>query len=68
MILDVRLPRGNGVEVLQNIKKDRPNTKVIILTNYPEYRGKCIELGADYFFDKLTEFEKVTEVVKQWPI
>jgi hypothetical protein len=40
---------------------------VIMLTNYPypQYRKKCLGLGADYFFDKSTEFEKVTELFKQ---
>ena len=30
---------------------------------YPQYKNKCFELGADYFFDKATEFEKVKEVI-----
>ena len=25
---------------------------------------KCMALGAEYFFDKATEFEKVTEVIE----
>jgi len=40
---------------------------VIVFTNYPypQYRRKCIDAGADFFFDKSTEFDKVTEVLKQ---
>jgi len=33
---------------------------------YPQYRQKCLAAGADYFFDKATEFEQVAEVLKQW--
>ena len=66
-ILDIRMPRGNGIEALQNIKKNNPALIVIMLTNYPypQYRKKCMKAGADYFFDKSTEFEKVTEVLKE---
>ena len=37
-----------------------------MLTNYPypQYRKKCMNGGADYFFDKSTEFNKITEVLK----
>jgi DNA-binding NarL/FixJ family response regulator len=67
VILDIRMPRGNGIDVLQNIKKNNPSLIVIMLTNYPypQYRKKCMKAGADYFFDKSTEFEKVTEMLKK---
>lgn len=65
-ILDLRMPNGSGAEVLSDIKKLDPPPQVIMLTNYPhpENRKKCIDQGADYFFDKSTEFQKVLSVVK----
>jgi hypothetical protein len=38
-----------------------------MLTNYPypQYRKKCKDAGADFFFDKSTEFDKITEVLKK---
>jgi DNA-binding NarL/FixJ family response regulator len=65
-ILDIRMPNGSGADVLRDIKKLNPTPKVIILTNYPhpENRKKCIERGADYFFDKSTEFKKVVSVLR----
>ena len=65
-ILDVRMPNGSGADVVREIKQLRPTPKVIVLTNYPhpENRKKCIERGADYFFDKSTEFKKVVAVLK----
>jgi len=67
VILDIRMPGKSGIDVLQKIKKATTPPLVIILTNYPypQYRRKCIEAGADFFFDKSTEFDKVTEVLKQ---
>ena len=65
-ILDLRMRKGSGADVLADIKRTSPASKVIMLTNYayPENRKKCIERGADYFFDKSTEFQKVTGVLR----
>ncbi len=67
VILDIRMPGGSGIDVLQQVKKATKPPLVIVLTNYPypQYRRKCIEAGADFFFDKSTEFDKVTAVLKQ---
>jgi len=39
----------------------------MILTHYPyrQYRKKYMDAGADFFFDKSTEFEKVIDVLKK---
>ncbi len=67
VILDLRMPGGNGIDVLTSIKKNSTPPVIIILTNYPypQYRKKCIEAGADYFFDKSTDCEKVLKVLKK---
>ena len=67
-ILDIRMPGGNGFEVLENIKKDKWHPLMIVLTSYPypQYKKKCLDSGADYFFDKSTEFQKVIEVLKKF--
>jgi DNA-binding NarL/FixJ family response regulator len=67
VILDIRMHGGNGIEVLKNIKRDKNSPLVIMLTNYPypQYRKKCKDAGANFFFDKSTEFDKITEVLKK---
>lgn len=67
VILDIGLPRGNGIDLLQKIKKYKPAPIVIIFTlySYPQYRKKCMDAGAEYFFNKSTEFKKITEVLKK---
>ena len=67
VVLDISMPGGSGMYVLETVKKDRPVPVVIMLTNFAQeqYRQKCLQLGADYFFDKSTEFERVTEVLRQ---
>ena len=65
VILDIRMPGGSGIDVLENIDKRNRVPVVIMLTNYPypQYRKKCMDAGADFFFDKSGEFEKVIEVI-----
>lgn len=67
VILDIALSKGNGIDVLQKIKKDKPAPTVIIFTLYSslQYRKKCMASGADFFFNKSTEFEKILEVLKK---
>ena len=32
---------------------------------YPQYRQICEEMGAEYFFDKSTEFHRIQEVLTE---
>jgi YesN/AraC family two-component response regulator len=61
IILDIRLENGNGIDVLRAIRTQKPDRVVIVLTNYPypQYRKKCMELGANYFLDKVTDIDKL---------
>lgn len=64
-ILDIRMPTGSGISVLEAVKSEADAPTVIMLTNYPypQYRKKCMEAGADYFFDKSSEFHRVNDVL-----
>ena len=66
LILDIQMPDGSGIDVLKHIKKESPETVVIMLTNYPlpAFRKCCKDTGAEYFFDKSTEFENVIAILK----
>ncbi len=66
VILDIRMSNSCGIDTLEEIKKTCPAPLVAVLTNYPypAYRKRCMGLGADYFFDKSSEFYKLTDVVK----
>ena len=63
MILDIQLLSGTGMEVLQDIKKVESAPIVIIATNFPEFRSSYLNAGADFFFDKSTEFHRIPLVV-----
>ena len=67
VVLDIQMPRGTGLDVLKNIKHDGGRPIVVVFTNfpYPQYRKRAFEFGADFFFDKTTEFEKLRELFGQ---
>ncbi len=52
---------------MKNIRSRNIPSKVIVLTNYAQeqYRKKCFEEGADFFFDKSIEFDKIVEVIQK---
>src|SRR5215510_169645 len=56
VLLDLVMPEVNGLEVLQWIKAERPETKVIIVTVHDEdaYRQAAEASGADAFLLKKT--------------
>ena len=66
VFLDLQMPEMGGIEVLRKIKAAKLKTKVCILTNYsfPQYRTRCLALGADYFLSKSDDFEKTTSVIE----
>jgi DNA-binding NarL/FixJ family response regulator len=65
VVLDYQLIGGTGVEVLRELHPRLPGVVFIVLTNHPnpQYRRLCLEAGADAFFDKSTEFEKIGDVI-----
>ncbi len=68
VLLDIPLLGGESdIDVLQTLKKIIPAPVVIILTNYPypQYRQKCLEAGADFFFVKSTEFDQVVPALRK---
>jgi DNA-binding NarL/FixJ family response regulator len=67
VVLDLLMPGGSGIDVLEAIKRERPATIVMILTNHPlpQLRKKSQEAGAEYFFDKTQEFGKVADVLRE---
>jgi DNA-binding NarL/FixJ family response regulator len=69
-IIDMKMPDGSGIDILAAIKKDKMVTRVIVFTNYPylQYRKKCLDAGADFFFYKATELDKLINLLKEFPL
>jgi DNA-binding NarL/FixJ family response regulator len=66
VLLDPQMVRGNGLEVLRDIKGNTPAPVVIIFTDYPfpQYRQRCLEDGAEFFFDKSSELDRLRETIE----
>lgn len=68
VLLDIQMPKVNGIEVLEQIKSD-PRTKtipVVILTSSKEDPDiqKCYALGANSYIVKPVDFEGFAESIK----
>ncbi|PYP55412.1 MAG: hypothetical protein DMD44_15195 [Gemmatimonadetes bacterium] len=65
VVVDMRLPDGDGLEVVAAAKRLTPQPAVVVLTNYgyDQLRSTCLEAGADLFLDKRTEFDRLPAIV-----
>lgn len=67
VILDLHFPDGSAIQIINAIKVLAPGVQIAMLSNdASEFnRRKCLAIGADWFFDKSTEFESLLEVVRE---
>lgn len=56
VLMDIAMPRLNGLEATRRIKAEHPETKVVILTVHDEraYREAAVAMDADAFLAKKT--------------
>lgn len=66
VLLDIWLPKLNGIEVLEKIKRIEENTQVIMITGHGSVEAavKATKLGAFNFLEKPLSLEKVIVTVK----
>jgi len=67
MLLDLRLPRMNGIQVLKKIMDYDQDIAVIIMTAYGDTKTtvEAIKCGAYHFINKPFELEELKKLVKQ---
>lgn len=67
MILDLKMPGIDGIEVLRKVKATRPDIEVIILTGHGSEadRDVCMKLGAFAFLNKPVNIELLSETLKK---
>jgi DNA-binding NarL/FixJ family response regulator len=55
VVIDIMMPRLDGLEATRQIKRALPGTKVIVVTAFTQdaYRQAASERGADAFIDKV---------------
>ena len=67
VVLDINLPGGSGLELLGEIRRERPELPVLILTVYSEdqYAIRAIKGGAAGFLTKESAPDKLVEAVRK---
>jgi len=65
VVLDIRLPGINGLDVLVKIKEKNPTTKVIIMTAYgsSDIKAKAKARGSLYYIEKPFEINQLRELI-----
>lgn len=65
LLLDINMPKKNGIEVLENIKRKHYEMKVLILTvhNEVEYLLKAVDIGVDGYILKDSESAELKKAI-----
>lgn len=66
LILDIKMPRLNGLETLKTVKTLKPRIRVLMITGYEssDVAAQAIRLGADNYLAKPFDREKVRTQVQ----
>ena len=66
-IVDIKMPGLSGLEVLTEIRKEDKSLKFVVLTYFLSdyYQQIAIQAGADYFFNKVEDFDKVSTLMAE---
>ncbi len=66
VLLDVRMPGGDGLHVLGRLKLDHPNLPVVLFSTYdnPTYVARAVALGASGYVLKSDTRERLLEALK----
>lgn len=67
MVLDLKMPGVDGLEVLRRVKSEHPNVEVIVLTGHgsKEVEKQCLEMGACAYLEKPVDIETLTRTMKE---
>lgn len=65
LLLDINMPRKNGLEVLQTLKSSKSKIKVLVLTvhNEVEYLIKAVDIGVDGYILKDSESAELKKAI-----
>ena len=67
MIVDLKMPGIDGLEVLRKVKQTRPEIEVIVLTGHGHEadRELCMQLGAFAYLQKPLDINELSEIIKK---
>ncbi|CAM3688300.1 nitrogen regulation protein NR(I) [Polynucleobacter antarcticus] len=67
LISDIRMPRGNGLDLLQNVKETHPLLPIIIMTAYSDLDSavSALQGGAFEYLTKPFDINKAIELIRR---
>ncbi len=67
ILMDIRMPNGDGLTALGRIKLDKPNLPVVMLSTFdnPTYIARSVALGASGFLLKGCSREELLEAIRK---
>jgi two-component system response regulator YesN len=66
-IVDIQMPGLSGLDVLREIRKVDKRVEFIVFTLFSSelYQLLAMQLGADYYFSKVTDFNKILPAITE---
>jgi DNA-binding NarL/FixJ family response regulator len=67
LLLDISMPGKNGIDILKQIKKEKPRLPVLILSMHPEdqYALRAIKAGAAGYLTKQSAPQQLVAAIRQ---
>lgn len=71
IVFDLHIKSGDGesgVDALARLRGRAPKAMLVVLTNetHDLNRRECLRRGADFFFDKSSDFDRAVDAVLRW--
>ena len=66
LITDIKMPGMDGIELIREVRRLRPELKIVVLSNYDDFQyvSKAFKIGAcDYLLKQFIESDKLIEVL-----
>jgi len=67
VVMDISMPGTTGTEALRQVKHDRPDIPVIVLSMHPEdqYAVRMFKAGADGYLNKASAPQELVQAIKK---
>jgi len=66
ILMDIRMPKFDGLEVTKDIRKTNPNVKIIFMTAFqsPEIQNEAAKYNISAYLNKATPTEEIIKIIQ----
>jgi DNA-binding NarL/FixJ family response regulator len=67
VLMDIAMPRRDGLDVLKQLKREFPKLPVLMLSTYPDklYAVRCLKLGAAGYLNKSADSQSMCGAIRK---